>query len=91
MYLKDYILICSGEPCILCSGAIRWAKIGKVYYSVPQEVINKTSGGNRKPSCDSLINCGSSKKEIYGNILLEEGLKVFENYEFNSQDEKKTS
>ena len=89
VYLKDYILICSGEPCILCSGAIRWAKIGKIYYSVPQEAINKASGGKLKPSCDSLINSGSSKKEIYGNILLEEGLKVFEDYEFTPQDERK--
>ena len=88
VYLKDYILICSGEPCILCSGAIRWAKIGKIYYSVPQEFIN-TSGGKLKPSCDSLINCGSSKKEICGGILLEEGLKVFDNYEFTTQDERK--
>ena len=89
VYLKDYILICSGEPCLLCSGAIRWSKIGKVYYSVPQEIINSTSGGKRKLSCESLINCGSSKKEIYGGILLEEGLKVFDNYTFISQDERK--
>ena len=56
---------------------------------MPQETINKTSGGKLKPSCDSLINCGSSKKEIYGGILLEEGLKVFDNYEFIPQDKRK--
>ncbi len=88
VYLKDYILICSGEPCILCSGTIRWAKIGKIYYSVPQKVINNKSGGNLKHSCESLINCGMSKKEIVGNILLEEGLKVFDNYEFVPQDKR---
>ena len=49
---------------------------------MPQETINKTSGGKLKPSCDSLINCGSSKKEICGGILLGEGLEVFDNYEF---------
>lgn len=86
VYLKDYILICSGEPCILCSGTIRWTKIGKIYYSVPQKVINKKSGGKIKPSCESLINCGMNKKEIVGNVLLEEGLKVFDNFEFVSQD-----
>jgi tRNA(Arg) A34 adenosine deaminase TadA len=37
VYLKDYILICSGEPCILCSGAIRWAKIQTQIESVMQE------------------------------------------------------
>ena len=30
--LKDYILISSGEPCIMCSGAIKWAKIQQIYF-----------------------------------------------------------
>ena len=89
VYLKDYILICSGEPCVLCSGAIKWAKIDKIYYSVPQEIINKSSGGKLKPSCESLINSGFSKKTIVGNILLDEGIKVFEDFEFTPQDERK--
>lgn len=63
VYLKDYILICSGEPCILCSGAIRWAKIGKIYYSVLQSFINKTSGGKLKSSCESLINWVTLKEK----------------------------
>lgn len=89
VYLKDYILICSGEPCILCSGAIRWAKIGKIYYSVPQSFINKTSCGKLKPSCKSLINCGHIEREVVGNILIEEGLKAFDNFEFTPQDTRK--
>ena len=27
VYLSDYILICSGEPCVMCSVEIKWAKI----------------------------------------------------------------
>lgn len=89
VYLKNYTLICSAEPCVMCSGAIHWSKIQNIYYSVPQEKLNEISGGKKKPSCDSLINTGHSKKNIVGNILLEEGLKVFENYEFIPQDERK--
>ena len=89
VYLKDYTLICSAEPCVMCSGAIHWAKIQNIYYSVPQEKLNEISGGKKKPSCDSLINTGHNKKNIVGDILLEEGLKVFENFEFTSQDERK--
>ena len=56
--LKDYILISSGEPCVMCSGAIKWAKIQQIYFSAPQKIINKLSGGIRKPSCKRLINSG---------------------------------
>ena len=30
-----------------------------------------------------------TKREIYGGILLEEGIKVFDNYNFTPQDERK--
>ena len=89
IYLKDYILICSGEPCVMCSGAIKWAKIGQIFYSVPQSEINKTSGGKLKPSCESLINSGESQKNIVGNVLLNEGLKIFNDFEFIPQDRRK--
>lgn len=89
VYLKDYILICSTEPCIMCSGAIKWAKIEQIYYSVPQKELNKISGGKQKPSCEELINSGFSQKRIVGNILLVEGLKVYDNFQFIPQDERK--
>lgn len=73
----------------MCSGAIKWAKIGQIYYSVPQEELNKISGGKKKPSCESLINSGFSQKHIVGNILLNEGLKVYDDFKFTSQDERK--
>ena len=89
VYLEDYVLVCSGEPCVMCSGAIKWAKIGQIYYSVPQSEINRISGGKAKPSCESLINSGASRKLIIGNVLLEEGLKVFDGFRFVPQDRKK--
>ena len=86
VYLKDYVLICSSEPCIMCSGAIKWSKIGSIYYSVPQKDLNRISGGKQKPSCDSLINSGDSQKRIIGNVLLNDGFKVFSNFQFIPQD-----
>ena len=73
----------------MCSGAIKWAKIGQIFYSVPQSEINKTSGGKLKPSCESLINSGESQKNIVGRVLINEGLKVFEDFEFIPQDKRK--
>ena len=83
--LKNYILISSGEPCIMCSGAIKWAKIQQIYYSAPQKIINKLSGGKRKPSCKGLINSGYSKKHIVGKVLLNEGIDVLKSHKFNTK------
>ena len=88
VYLENYILVCSAEPCVMCSGAIKWAKIGQIFYSVPQSEINRISGGRSKPSCESLINSGTSQKLIVGKILLDEGLKVFDGFRFTPQDQR---
>jgi len=78
--LEGYTLYSSTEPCVMCSGAIHWAKISRVVFSVPQELLQKHSKGKIKPSCESMINTGSKKIDIIGSILVGEGLKVFEEY-----------
>lgn len=88
VYLKNYSIICSAEPCIMCSGAIKWAKIERVVYSVPQYYIQKTSGGKIQPSCNSLLNSGMNNIEIIGGVLLNEGLKVFKDFNFKKKDIK---
>ncbi len=80
--LEGYMLYSSAEPCIMCCGAIHWAKISRVVYSVPQKTLNKKSGGREKPSCDELLNIGNRKIEVLGEVLLEAGLEVFKDYKF---------
>ena len=75
--LEEYTLVSSTEPCIMCSGAIHWSRIGKVIFSVSQAALNKSNNGKIKPSCDSIVNVGKSKIEVIGPILEDEGLKVF--------------
>lgn len=86
VYLRNYKIVCSGEPCVMCSGAIKWAKIDEVYFSVSQEYINKISGGKPKPTCESMINTGNKNIKIQGGILFDEGFKVFNGYSFIPQD-----
>ena len=40
----------------MCAGAIHWAKISRIVYSVPQEKLNKISGVAPKIPCDKIIN-----------------------------------
>ena len=82
--LEGYTLYSSTEPCNMCAGAIHWARISRVVYSVPQKELNKISGVVPKIPCDKIINSCINKNtkeaEIIGGILLKEGLKVFENF-----------
>jgi len=47
-YLSDATLYVTIEPCIMCSGAIYWSKLGKLVYGADDEKngYKKTTGGN---------------------------------------------
>ena len=72
----------------MCSGAIHWAKISRVVFSVSQKKLQHFSGGKEKPTCESLLNTGHKKTEIIGAVLEEEGLQVFKDFPFQSKKER---
>jgi tRNA(Arg) A34 adenosine deaminase TadA len=66
----------------MCAGAIHWARISRVVYSVSQAMLQHLSGGRPKPSARSLLDLGSRGVEVVGPLLPQEGLAVFEGYAF---------
>lgn len=82
IHLDGYTLYSVAEPCVMCSGAIKWAGISRVVFSVPQSMLQTVSGGIPKPSCASLVNSGGRHIEVCGPYLLHEGLAVYEGFDF---------
>jgi len=81
MNLEGFSLYCSTEPCMLCSGAVLWARITKIVFSVSQKMLQKISGGTTKKGCRTLLKPYQWIKMI-GPALIDEGLKVLEGYQF---------
>jgi tRNA(Arg) A34 adenosine deaminase TadA len=81
-------LYCSSEPCPMCAGAIYWSRIGRVVFSISQEMLQKLSGGSPKPGCAGLLNAGRRRVEVLGPLLVEEGLAVFAGYPFVPKAER---
>ena len=64
-YLPEAVLYVTVEPCLMCSGALYWSKIGKIIYGA-------TDDKNSYRKC-----CGSSnpfrpKTELMGGVLQDE-------------------
>jgi tRNA(Arg) A34 adenosine deaminase TadA len=70
---------------LMCAGAIHWARISRVVFSVSQSMLQRLSGGSPKPGCASIINTGAAQAEIVGPLLPEEGVAVFDGYTFASK------
>jgi tRNA(adenine34) deaminase len=64
-YLPEAILYVTLEPCLMCSGALYWSKIGKIVYGADDE-----KNGYRK--CCGNKNPYHPKTEIISGILKKE-------------------
>ncbi len=71
------------EPCVMCSGAIKWAGVSRVVFSVSQAMLQTFSGGRIKPTCDELVNTGGRHVEVCGLLLLDEGLACYKDFDFS--------
>ena len=80
--LDGYTLYSSAEPCVQCAGAIKWARVSRVVFSVSQAMLQRMSGGRPKPSCAEIVNTGNRPIEVRGPLLSDEGLAVFAEYDF---------
>ncbi len=86
MNLEGYTLYCSTEPCMLCSGAVFWTCVSRIVYSVSQKMLGNITGST-KTDCRTLLKA-HPWIEIVGPALSEEGLKVFEGYQFGTHKSK---
>lgn len=88
IYLTDYTLYCSTEPCAMCAGLIKSSKLSKVVFSVPQSIYQKIKCGINKLSCNDIVNFEKHRAEIIGPLLLKEGMDVFRDYLFMDKETK---
>lgn len=86
--LEGFTLYSFAEPCVMCSGAIHWAKISRVVFGVSQASLQRVSGGNPKPSSREMINIGGKRTEVVGPLLEAEGMEVLTSFPFLSKKER---
>lgn len=83
--LKGHTLYCTVEPCMMCCGAIHWARIDRVVFSVSQDQLKAFSKGKTKPTADDLLNHDRQRVEVIGGILEAKGLEIWKTFGFASK------
>lgn len=72
-YLPDAVLYVTVEPCLMCSGALYWSKIGRVVFGAydDKNSYRRATGSN---------NPFHPKTKIYGGILEEECSQLMKDF-----------
>jgi tRNA(Arg) A34 adenosine deaminase TadA len=86
--LAGYTLYSSTEPCAMCAGAIHWAQIARVIFSVPQSALQTLTGGRPKMGAEAIINAARSGAFVQGGLCLAEGMRVFDGFRWRSKVER---
>lgn len=74
------ILYTSTEPCLMCAGAIYWAGIRTIVFSVPAARLFEHTGYGVNISCRELFSHSDEKVKIVGPLLEEEGFTLHRDF-----------
>ena len=72
-YLPDATLFVTVEPCLMCSGALYWSKIGRIVFGAPDD-----KNSYRKYTGE--VNPFHPKTKLTGGVLKEECAALIQNF-----------
>ena len=75
--LSQSTLYASGEPCLMCRGAINWARLSRLVYGSSASQTNKVYGrSSRGIPIKETFERTNPNLTLVGPVLEEEGLKI---------------
>ena len=76
----DLSIYVNAEPCIMCTGAIIWSGIKKVYYSVSSKDVEEITGFDEGYKPNWVDEFAKRNIQVYGPIQAEQGKQVLKKY-----------
>jgi tRNA(Arg) A34 adenosine deaminase TadA len=76
--LKGTTLYTTGEPCVMCMGAIIWSGIARVVYAASIAAISAHMGQVMITAAEIADKAPFAKIEITGGVLADEAIKQFQ-------------
>lgn len=78
--LSEYTLYSSCEPCYMCSGAMVWAKLGKLVYGASDIDLCKILGENGNECSNIVFENLHHAPQVVGGVLREESIALLKEY-----------
>ena len=78
--LRDYTLYSSCEPCFMCSGAMVWAKLGRLVYGASDLELCALLGTQGSRCSRLVLDQSHAGTQVTAGVLREESLAVLRDY-----------
>lgn len=78
--LSEYTLYSSCEPCYMCSGAMVWAKLGRLVYAASDIELCEILGSKGSECSKIVFENSHIKPSVISGVLKEESLVVLRDY-----------
>jgi tRNA(adenine34) deaminase len=78
--LSDYTLYTSCEPCFMCSGAMVWAKLGRMVFGAYDKDYCEIRGFKSNDCSQIIFDNSPVAPTVTGGILREEGIDILKLY-----------
>ncbi|MEO0558956.1 MAG: nucleoside deaminase [Bacteroidota bacterium] len=85
LHLRGHELYCFIEPCLMCCGAIHWAKLDRVVYALSQDRLKELSGGRPKPGIRDYLPVGGRSLEVVGPVREPEAFELASRYAWQAR------
>ena len=83
--LREYTMYASCEPCFMCSGALVWAKLGRLVYGASDTDLGALLGETGSACSDMVFRNSPHRPAVTAGVLREESLEVLRAYFENHQ------
>lgn len=78
--LSDYTLYSSCEPCFMCSGALVWARLGRLVYATSDRDLASILGETGSDCCETVFAASQFSPSVTAGVLKDESLAVLKQY-----------
>ena len=83
--LREYTLYSSCEPCFMCSGALVWAKLGRLVFGASDMDLCALLGETGSQCTDLVFRNSPHHPNVTAGVLREESLEILRAYFQNHQ------
>ena len=88
IHLRDAIVATTCEPCPMCTAALHWAQVAKVYYGATIDDATAAGFNEMRLAATEMARLSHSRLDLVGGLLIDDCRRLFDEWKANSPNRR---